>query len=223
MKLLIALISAGVYLCATYGLLLNIFKIRARPLEQTPKLNIWLMAATMGRFAGWVLLGAAALRTEPVIGITLIATRFPGSVLKAYAMLQKLETRPSRKLLVRYLMPFTLGLALASFVIATTPLSVSLALPLQVLVGICFLVYALTLASEIKRLLKPQESTFGMLLIFQRWMLLNFLCSFVLGFFSNDKGLGWFMIVAYAIVTVEQFILVVILERGRIQFRRQQK
>ena len=221
LKLLLVLLSAAVYVYATYALQKNVKKVAKRS-EGTLKLSGLLMVATLGRFAGWVLLGATVLATEPIIGWMLIMTRFPGAVLKGYAIMQKSTTRPSWRMVLCYVLPPALLLALLAILLATTALGPVMVGPLRIFVVFCFAANAYALYTEIRRIKRPEENTFGMMLIFQRAMLVNFIASFILGFFSADKGLGYLMIGVYFVVMIEQGYLVYLLEKGKREFREQQ-
>lgn len=221
MKLVLAVFGACIYMVTMYSLLSNIIKIWKRG-QQPPRIGWLILLCTYGRFAGWVLLGACVLDSEPVIAWMLISTRGVGTLLLSFAMLQKVKARPGLGLITRRLIPGMGVLVIATVGLSKDTVGNFCELPLTILVGASFLVYSfLALPSQIAMV--KRNGTFGMLRIFQYGMLLNFVASFALGFFSADKGLKMLMVGAYGFSAILQAYFVYLLEQGRRSYRKQQE
>lgn len=206
-SLLAVLLFALVWL----GLATNIRKIAGRT-ANPPSFNPLLNAAHLGRFAGWVLLGAATFSVDPWTGAMLMATRTPAVGLVIVTFVQRRVLRPSPRLLARWLLP-SLGGLLASCAALLfhepSPLAVR---ALEGLVAGCFAVqafYALPL-----QIWEARRKPLGNLRWFQLALLANYACMLLYAFWVRDARVQLLMRAAYGVVFLEQLLLVLQIERG---------
>lgn len=221
-----AIIGIAVFALVWIGLATSIRKISQRE-ANPPSFNLVLNAAHLGRFAGWALVGAAALRVDFWTGLMLLVTRIPAVLLVAVTLLQRRELRPSAKSLFSTLLPVGFGLiALCSFIAirgsepTAVPIAFGIELPestpvqyaTNLFVLACFAVqvsYALP-----QQILEAREKPLGNLRWFQMSLLANYGYTLMYSFLVQDALVQIVMRGAYSLVFIEQAILVVMIERA---------
>jgi hypothetical protein len=189
----------------------NIRKIAGRTIHP-PRFHPVLNAAHLGRFAGWALLGAATLQADPLTGLMLVVSRTPAVGLVLVTFLQRQTLRPSPGRLAAWLLP-TLGPLVAACaalaLVRPPPLLVG---ALQGFVAVCFAVLAgYGLPAQIAQAVRQP---LGNLRWFQLALLVNYGWMLVYAFWVRQEGVQLLMRAAYAVVFVEQAMLVVLIERG---------
>lgn len=221
-----ALVGVGVFALVWLGLAASIRKISRRQ-HHPPSFNIILNAAHMGRFAGWAVVGAVAMRGDFWTGFMLMTTRIPAVALVAVTFLQRRHLRPSLRQILTVVVP-TVGvlLVLCGLVMlrdtgyAAVPVVFGVELPAatpveyaaNLFVLACFavqIVYALP-----TQIMEARVQPLGNLRWFQMSMLANY--GFTLGysFLVHDELIRMVMRSAYALVFVEQAVFVIMIERA---------
>ena len=208
------------------GLAINIVKISRRR-RNPPSFNFVLNGTHLGRFAGWALVGAAALRVDPWTGWLLLITRIPAVALVAVTFLQRRELRPSPARLLRTVVPLVAGLGLLCLGIAVTapggsidfelagralPAASPVAYAANAFVLLCFAVqvaYALP-----RQIVEAWHKPLGNLRWFQLALLVNYGFCLVYSLYVVDDLVQLVMRTAYGAVFVEQCVLVFAIERG---------
>jgi len=208
---LASLLAVALFALVWLGLATNIRKIAART-ANPPSFSPLLNAAHLGRFAGWALLGAATFSVDPWTGAMLIATRTPAVGLVIVTFVQRRVLRPPARLLVRWLLPSLGGLlaACTALLVHTPPPPAVRAL--EGLVAACFAAlacYALPL-----QIWEARRKPLGNLRWFQLALLANYACMLLYAFWVRDERVQLLMRAAYAVVFVEQLMLVLLIERA---------
>lgn len=221
-----AIIGIAVFSLVWLGLATSIRKISQRE-ANPPSFNLLLNAAHLGRFAGWALVGAAALQIDFWTGVMLLVTRIPAVLLVAITFLQRRELRPSAKSLLTTLLPVGFGLiALCSFIAmrgiesAAVPIVFGIELPestpvqyaTNLFVLACFAVQVLYALPQ--QILEAREKPLGNLRWFQMSLLANYGYTLLYSFLVQDALVQLVMRGAYSLVFIEQAILVVMIERA---------
>ena len=223
---LLALIGVGVFGLVWLGLATSIRKISRRQ-QHPPSFSVVLNAAHLGRFAGWALVGAAALRSDFWTGFMLLTTRVPAVALVAVTFLQRRELRPSGTRIARTLICVVGGLLLLCGWIllregdpAIVPELFGIDLPPSTpaqyaansFVLACFAIqigYALP-----QQIWQARRKPLGNLRWFQLGLLANYGYTLLYSFVVQDALIRVVMRGAYSLVFIEQAILVVIIERA---------
>jgi len=222
----LALIGVGVFGLVWLGLATSIRKI-ARRQHNPPSFNVVLNAAHLGRFAGWALVGAVALRADFWTGFMLITTRIPAAALVAITFLQRRTLRPPRNQVVTTAGGTAVGLLLLCALITLrgaeasgVPVVFGIELPpatpieyaANAFVLACFAVqifYALP-----KQIWEARLQPLGNLRWFQMSLLGNYGFTLLYSFWVHDALIRVVMQTAYSLVFVEQALLVAMIERA---------
>jgi hypothetical protein len=218
-----ALLCGATFLLAPLGLVFQIKKIWQRGTPPT-SVNRFPLLAHIARFSSWGMLGAISLDSDPAIGWMFIVTRIPAATLAAFSLLQITEPRPRVSSICWKIVFPIVGLLCVCGLCAAIPageVRATISISLKTIVAISFISLTLILVPR-KILYILKHGSFGMLRLFELGILPNFLLTFVLGFMAKDRSLGVLMIACYGLAIIMQVVLVVLLERGRILFRREQ-
>lgn len=220
------MLGVAVFGLVWLGLATSIRKISQRE-QHPPSFSLVLNAAHLGRFAGWAMVGAAALRADFWTGFMLLTTRVPAVALVAVTFLQRRELRPTRARIARTLIPAVGGLLLICGWIAwregdpaIVPVLFGIELPASTpakyaanaFVLACFAIqigYALP-----RQIWQARSKPLGNLRWFQLSLLANYGYTLLYSFIVQDALIRVVMRGAYSLVFIEQAILVVIIERA---------
>lgn len=209
MQGVMAILTAGAFVIFVLGgLFLQIRRVWGREADKPlPSFTTGLMVTHLLRFVSWGLLGVVTFAIDPITGTLLIATRIPGVLLIVVIFLQREAAQPDWRTLIYYLcgaLGLTFGSGLTVLVLkGAVPEIERIIWSTVLVVGVYQVLFAYP-----AQLKKAREEPLGNLSIFQEKLLWYYAISFFYGFFARDSWTAWLMISFYAIVALQQLVLV---------------
>lgn len=216
----LAIVIAG-FLAYAFVLINKWYHIRKIWRRNRPPKNVsrLFLILTQERYIGWARLGAYHFNSDPLIGTLLLTTRTLGASLTSILNLQKTVARPSTRQIVHRVLRVLLVLGIQCTILVALPQMKLIDWLLRTSVALCF---GIMIFYELPQSIRATTvlGSSGALYRLQLATLVNYLVSFVIGFYTADSGFGLFMRWIYAAATIMQSIYVGVIALATQRYRR---